>query len=452
MLFAPVKLSFALVIATVFVSGTVNAAEYEFAPIEYSKTPANDAVAELAKKIAKGEVKLEYDRTRGYLDSLLKALDVPISSQVLVFSKTSLQIDRIYPSMPRAVYFNDDIYIGWPQSGGKIEISAVDPKQGAIFYTLEQDRDEKVVPIRRTHECLACHANSRIGRVPGHIVRSVFPDKDGHPITRAGGFFSDHRTPYENRWGGWYVSGTHGKLTHMANRLAYERINGEIIMPKGGQNVTDLTKQVRLHAYPSKHSDVVALMVLEHQAMAHNLVTQVSYQTRMAMHQQADINKLLGNPQDQMRESTKRRIDNVVEKLVAYLLFAEETPMPGPRRRHVEVRRRVCCSRTVRQARPLTAPVRPRKAALQISHELPDLYRIVRLPARRRPHARVPTSLRRPHWQRHLEALRLAHRRRSQGCAGDSARDEERLAEVLGGEVNSSGGCLQPPVPDCTQS
>ncbi|MCG8584525.1 MAG: hypothetical protein MI757_07430 [Pirellulales bacterium] len=308
---------------------SAHAAEpYEFAPIEYSKSPTDDAVTKLAAKITAGELSFEYDRTRGYLDALLKALDVPVSSQVLVFSKTSLQINNIWPSTPRAVFFNDDTYIGWVQGAKQIEISTVDPKQGAIFYTLDQDRNKKVVPIRRTHECLACHANSRIGRVPGHVVRSVFPNDDGHPITRAGGTFSDHRTPYEQRWGGWYVSGRHGKLKHMANRLAYERLSGDIVMPPGGQNVTDLTKELRLHAYPSTHSDIVALMVLEHQAMAHNLITQVNYQSRMALHQQAEINKMVGNPEHQMRDATRRRIDNAVENLVAYMLFAEEAELP----------------------------------------------------------------------------------------------------------------------------
>jgi hypothetical protein len=322
------------------IASHASAAEpFEFAPIEYSKKPTNDAVAKRSKRLKAGEVKFEYDRTRGYLDALLKALDVPVSSQLLVFSKTSLQIDSIWPTTPRAVFFNDDTYIGWVQGAKMIEISTVDPQQGAIFYTLNQDRGsidpkakdkhEPVVPIRRTHECMSCHANSRIGRVPGHIVRSVFPDEDGHPITRAGGTFSDHRTPYEERWGGWYVSGQHGELMHMANRLAFERLNGEIVMPKGGQNVTDLTKQVRLHAYPSKHSDIVSLMVLEHQAMAHNLITQVNYQTRMALYQQADINKMLGKPQDQMREATERRIDNAVEKLVQYMLFIGEAKLLG---------------------------------------------------------------------------------------------------------------------------
>ena len=322
-------LSLLAIVGALVWSANASAAEpFEFAPIEYSKTPTNEPISQLVERLQGGDVELKYNRTRGYLDALLEALDVPVSSQVLVFSKTSLQINSIWPTTPRAVFFNDDTYIGWVQGAKMLEISTVDPQQGAVFYTLAQEREKRVVPIRRTHECMACHANSRIGRVPGHIVRSVFPDDDGHPITRAGGYFSDHRTPYKNRWGGWYVSGKHGELKHMANRLAYERTNGEVIMPHGGQNITDLTKQVRLHAYPSEHSDVVALMVLEHQAMAHNLITQVNYQARMALYQQADINKMLNKPADQMRESTERRINNAAEKLVAYMLFTEEAELP----------------------------------------------------------------------------------------------------------------------------
>src|SRR5262245_34732679 len=52
---------------------------------------ASDPVEELQKKLNSGLAKLEFEGERGYLASLLKNLDVPISSQTLVFSKTSLQ-------------------------------------------------------------------------------------------------------------------------------------------------------------------------------------------------------------------------------------------------------------------------------------------------------------------------------------------------------------------------
>ena len=89
-------------------------------------------------KLAAGTAKLEWDEKQAWLPSALRHLDVPTSSQLLVFSKTSLQLSRISPIKPRAIYFNDDTYVGWVQHGNVIELSAVDPKQGGIFYTLSQ--------------------------------------------------------------------------------------------------------------------------------------------------------------------------------------------------------------------------------------------------------------------------------------------------------------------------
>src|SRR5262245_25004046 len=113
----------------------------EDSAIAYSKTPATDPVAQLQKKIDSGEVMLAFDEQHGYLSSLLRALEIPVSSQGLVFSRTSLQVDRIAPWSPRAVYFNDDVYVGWVQGGPIMEIASVDPKLGAVFYTIAQEPD-----------------------------------------------------------------------------------------------------------------------------------------------------------------------------------------------------------------------------------------------------------------------------------------------------------------------
>src|SRR5947209_11611205 len=87
------------------------------------------------------QLKLEYTENWGYLPSVLKELNVPISSQTLVFSKSSFQLSQISPQMPRAIYFNDDTYVGWVNHGQFIEIATVDPKTGPVFYTLDQDYD-----------------------------------------------------------------------------------------------------------------------------------------------------------------------------------------------------------------------------------------------------------------------------------------------------------------------
>ena len=39
---------------------------------------------------------------------------------------------------PRALYFNDDVFVGYCQDGEVLEISVADPQLGAVFYTLGQ--------------------------------------------------------------------------------------------------------------------------------------------------------------------------------------------------------------------------------------------------------------------------------------------------------------------------
>src|SRR5215467_14357756 len=142
-----------------------------------------DPVALLQERLDKGQAKLEYDEKSGYLPSLLKNLDIPISSQTLVFSKTSLQIDHIAPWSPRALYFNDDVYIGRVQNGPILEIAGVDPKSGGVFYTLNQTEDARPTFERQGTTCLLCHQSSSTSGVPGFLVRSIYPDRNGSAIS-----------------------------------------------------------------------------------------------------------------------------------------------------------------------------------------------------------------------------------------------------------------------------
>src|SRR5262245_24481761 len=116
----------ALAVVSTLVAGQQLPKLADDSAIAYAKTAATDPVARLMKKIEAGETTIAYDEQHGYLSSLLKALNVPVSSQGLVFSRTSLQVDRIAPWSPRAIYFNDDIYLGWVQGGPIMEIAAVD--------------------------------------------------------------------------------------------------------------------------------------------------------------------------------------------------------------------------------------------------------------------------------------------------------------------------------------
>ncbi|HUQ92083.1 MAG TPA: hypothetical protein VM120_10420 [Bryobacteraceae bacterium] len=298
--------------------------------IQYSKLPVTDPVAKLAGRVARGDVKLQFENNGfGYLRSVLKAMDIHTDSQVLVFSKTSFQAPRISPRTPRALYFNDQTSVGIVRGGDVLELAAVDPKQGVVFYTLDQEQMEKP-RFERRDTCLQCHQSGGTLGVPGLVVRSVFPESSGMPVFHAGTFVSDHRSPLKERWGGWYVTGTHGAQTHMGNAVVRDKEMPGQLEREGTQNLTDLSRRFDTGAYLTPHSDIVALMTLEHQTHMTNLITRVGYETRMALHYQRGINKAFQQPDATMSESTNRRIDSAVEEMVAYMLFVEETPLTEP--------------------------------------------------------------------------------------------------------------------------
>jgi hypothetical protein len=301
--------------------------EFEQEPILYSQSRPDNRVSRLFEEIAAGEKKLNYEENCGYLRSLLTELDVPVSSQMLVFSKTSLQRHRITPRTPRAIYFSDDVYIGCCQDGDVLEISAVDPQLGTVYYTLDQQMAERPLVQRQTDNCLICHGSSQTKEIPGHVVRSVFANASGLPILSAGTYRIDQTSPLEKRWGGWYVTGTHGEQKHLGNLIVRDRIQPETVDNTLGQNLTSVADRFDTSHYLSPHSDIVALMVLEHQADAHNYLTRANFLTRQAMHYQRALNRELGEPADHVWDSTKSRIKSANEPLVEYLLFSGEAEL-----------------------------------------------------------------------------------------------------------------------------
>lgn len=297
--------------------------DFEGAPIHYLTAEVNDPVSQLASKLAAGTDSLNYDPVHGYLPAVLKALDIPISSQTLVFSKTSLQLNRISPRRPRALYFNDDIYVGYCQRGDVLEFATTDPTQGATFYTLKQDKEAAPSFVRDRGQCLSCHASNRTQNVPGYLVRSVFADRAGQAILGSGTFTTDHKSPFEQRWGGWYVTGTHGRMRHMGNTLFVDNSSDSHDL-ESGANMVSLEGIVSTEPYLSPHSDLVALMVLEHQTQMHNAIAAANYETRAALHQSFEMNKLLEREEGHISDSANRRIDAVADRVVKYLLMCEE--------------------------------------------------------------------------------------------------------------------------------
>jgi len=283
----------------------------EHPAIGYSSGTPADPIARLQQRIDAGETTLVFEEGRGYLKSVLEALEIPVSSQGLVFSKTSLQLDRIAPWSPRALYFNDEVYVGWVQQGPIMEFASMDPQLGTVFYSLPQSKQGPPTFQRETTTCLLCHDSASVtGGVPGLIVRSMFTDKYGYGLSAIGTSVTTDQTPLEERWGGWYVTGTHGSSRHVGNVMA-PAVAHEIGAVKPylerfdlytGGNVTDLSKRFDTDPYLHGQSDLVALMVLTHQASVHNLITSAGYAARAG----------------------KADMKNAADRLVRAMLFVKE--------------------------------------------------------------------------------------------------------------------------------
>lgn len=301
--------------------------EFEQDPINYSASTPHDRIADLKEKLDAGSTTLAYSEEHGYLPALLDYLRVPTSSQVLVFSKTSLQRDRISPRTPRALYFDDDVYVGWVRNGDVMELSAADPNLGGVFYTLDQRRTDRAVITRQTDHCLLCHSSTHSDRVPGHIMRSVYSDRAGLPVLSSGTFRTDHTSPLRERFGGWYVTGTHGAQRHMGNEIV-RGVNGpEDLDCEAGANVTDLRERLDTAPYLAAHSDLVALLVLAHQTAMHNQLTAANYSGQFTLRDALVMNHALDRPEDYESDSTRRRYASAAEKVLDGLLFVDEAPL-----------------------------------------------------------------------------------------------------------------------------
>lgn len=296
----------------------------------YLNTPPKNAITRLQKDVEAGRVRLRFDGKRGYLTSLLEALNIPVSSQTLVFSKTSLQHNRISPVNPRALYFNDDTYVGWVPGGDILEISTADPRLGAVFYTIDQSPARRPRVERKTYDCIQCHQGAMTREVPGHILRSVFAMRDGSPDLRSGTHLTTDASPMSERWGGWYVTGKHGVMRHMGNATLSGESGSAYVDRERGANVTDLSPYFDTDAYPTPGSDIVALLVLQHQVDVHNLLTKVGGQVRSALEDDAAIHGTEKVAAGQLSDSARGRIRSSGEPLVRALLFADEPEWDSP--------------------------------------------------------------------------------------------------------------------------
>jgi hypothetical protein len=282
--------------------------DIDYPVVAYGARPTQNEVARLQERMDRGEVKLTFQPGRGYLDALLAALRIDPSSQVLVFSKTSLQLHSISRETPRAIYFNDDTYVAWVQKTDVLEIATMDSERGAVFYTLANRAGAPAKVQREMSRCLNCHDTFSLSG--GGIPRFLFLSADG----QRNSIDTTDQTPMRDRWGGWYVTGDLNDQRHLG-----------VSHPEG------LGALFATAPYLTEKSDVVALLVLEHQLYVKNLITRLSFKSRSFLASDASRRDRGASLQD-ASPSTRSRIEAMLEQLVRAMLFVDAAALDAPMR------------------------------------------------------------------------------------------------------------------------
>ncbi len=281
-------------------------------PHDYWNRPLKDRFTRMKGDLESGKIPLDRTNEKAFLSSLLKAMSIPASSQTLVFSTTSLQLSLINPANPRAVYFNEDLYVGYIP-GGKIEIVSLDPEVGGIFYIFPIPRGAGPLMIERSTRCMNCHADEDTQFVPGLLIKSVMPGPQGGSLTAYRIGQTGHQIPFTERFGGWYVTGKHGITNHWGNMTGRLSPQGMAKYPVEPGKRFDYAKYLVLS------SDILPHLVHEHQAGFVNRVLEASYRARLAAY--AGQGKI--NPEH------KAELEKQANIVTRYLLFADEVPLPN---------------------------------------------------------------------------------------------------------------------------
>jgi hypothetical protein len=305
----------------------VNATRYdqEYPVVDYSGPARDNPVWRLQQKIKSGEVKLNWEPKWGYLRSVMQGLDIHVDSQVLVFSKTSLQTEWISATTPRAIYFGDAAYVAWVQGGPLLELVAVDAKLGTVFYAIDNRAPGAVAFERDGGRCLTCHDTYSMmgGGVPRVLAMSAPVDNPADPRTYDSASEVNDRTPIAERWGGWYVTGHHGRQTHLGNMPLREEKSTEQLRANSREDLRTLAGYFNTDAYLSDQSDIAALMVFEHQTTIQNLFIRVNYKVRTVMSREGSSTLSTPRTWGDVNPNDQAAVKMMIEPLVRALFFVD---------------------------------------------------------------------------------------------------------------------------------
>ena len=308
-----------LLLALLFASTQLQAQfvyDTEYPEIGYGKVAPQDSFSQRMQALAADGKVLEFEGDgSGFLKSLLAALDIDPSSQVLVFSKTSLKQRFITPEVPRSLFFNDDVYVGFVPGSRTLEVGAMDPQLGPVFFDFSQEIEANPRFKQETSRCLRCHDSYSMtgGGVPRFMLTSVIAGADGNLVSHELSELTDTSTPIDHRWGGWYVTGTHGTLQHRGNLIITDVAMLANLDLSATGNRTTLDDLVDLKIYPGKTSDIVALLVLEHQVELQNRLTRLNFESRKLLASNGEIDAAT--------------LDTLIQPVLVSLFMAQEAPL-----------------------------------------------------------------------------------------------------------------------------
>lgn len=280
--------------------------------IRYSSAPLNNAVVDANQKIQNGSLRLSFEGTSGFLRSALDALQIPVESQLLVFSRASLQGKLVNERNPRALFFNERVALGWVRGGEIIEVAAHDETAGVVFYTLDQRNPSDSQQFKRAFECLGCHLAGDTLGVPGFLMFSSTRPAQSQEFSLPRAV--DHSDALSRRFGGWFVTGSTGSAAHMGNDTP--SLDG-----RASRELTSVEGLFDADGYRTLSSDIVAHLVFTHQVGMANLLTRASWQARAAdpsLHP-----PYTATPGEEARIAVM--MSGVATEVVDYLLFIDET-------------------------------------------------------------------------------------------------------------------------------
>ncbi|MDR0782030.1 MAG: hypothetical protein LBF16_15325 [Pseudomonadales bacterium] len=304
-------------------------AEYE--ALGYSKEATHNPVARLQQQLDSGEITLEYRQDHGYFAALIAALGIDLSSQVLVFSPTSLQYRLIGNKTPRALYFSDDTYIGLVQNSTIIEVTTHDEILGTVFYIFNNVKDQPHHLVRENERCLVCHDSGGlgVGGVPQLMVRSGLFDQRGFLLQDFSGVDNtSDTTPIAERWGGWYVTGQHGAQPHLGNIILNDatQLTQVAALRQGNLDTLENAGFFTTSHYPRATSDIVALLVLEHQVTVENQITYVKFKAPRVLERTGHGDAVNASSWAELPVSAQKVLTRMLDKLADALLFVAAAP------------------------------------------------------------------------------------------------------------------------------